>query len=388
MKFIFIIVISILISGCSSPLKLLNSGQYDAAIYKSAKKLRRNKTKEKHIRVLEEAYRKANEEDERRVARLKGEGRPDCWDDVFNVYHTMDSRQQIVRPLLPLKYKSGKEAKFIFVDYNEEIKNSRQRAAEYLYASAQRLLDSKNKMDARRAYAELDKIGLYYDDYKDVRQLKVKAHQAGITYVLMGVKNNSREVMPAELDEELRKLPISDLNTFWIQYHNKVNKEFNYDFTILIDMKSIIISPEQVSENNYKEEKELQDGWQYLLDKNGNVKKDSLGNDIKVPKYVKVGVNVKEVHQFKKASILGSLDYFNNNLNQLVKSENLVGENIFENHTATFFGDERALSPESRKKIGAPPKPFPNNAAMVFNAGLVLKEMCKNIVFNNRGVIN
>ena len=103
---------------------------------------------------------------------------------------------------------------------------------------------------------------------------------------------------------------------------------------------------------------------------------------------VKVGVNVKEVHQFKKASILGSLDYFNNNLNQLVKSENLVGENIFENHTATFFGDERALSPESRKKIGAPPKPFPNNAAMVFNAGLVLKEMCKNIVFNNRGVIN
>jgi hypothetical protein len=46
------------------------------------------------------------------------------------------------------------------------------------------------------------------------------------------------------------------------------------------------------------------------------------------------------------------------------------------------------LSPESRKKIGAPPKPFPNNAAMVFNAGLVLKEMCKNIVFNNRGVIN
>ena len=153
-------------------------------------------------------------------------------------------------------------------------------------------------------------------------------------------------------------------------------------------MKSVFISPEQVSENNYKEEKEIQDGCQYLFDKNGNVKKDSLGNDIKVPKFVKVGASVKEVHQFKKASILGTLDYYNNNLNQLIKSENLVGDNLFENHTATFFGDERALTPETKKKLGAPPKPFPNNAAMVFNAGMVLKETCKKIVFNNRGVIN
>jgi hypothetical protein len=388
MKLLFKLIISILIVGCSSPVKLLNSGQYEAAIYKSAKKLRRNKSKEKHIKVLEESYRKANEEDERRVARLKGEGRPDCWDDVFSVYHLMDSRQQIIRPLLPLKYKNGKEANFIFVDYNEEIKNSRQRAAEYLYVSALKLLDSKNKMDARKAFAELEKIGLYYDEYKDVKQLKEKAHLAGITYVLMGVKNNSKEIMPVELDEELRKLPISELNTFWTQYHNKANKEYNYDYTIVIDMKSVLISPEQVSENNYKEEKEIQDGWQYLFDKNGNVKKDSLGNDIKVPKFVKVGASVKEVHQFKKASILGTLDYYNNNLNQLIKSENLVGDNLFENHTATFFGDERALTPETKKKLGAPPKPFPNNAAMVFNAGMVLKEMCKKIVFNNRGVIN
>lgn len=388
MKTLILFLVAVILFSCSSPKKLLYSGQYDAAIYKAAKKLRRNKTKEKHIKVLEEAFAKANENDERRIVALKGEGRPDCWDDVFNIYHSMDSRQNVVRPLLPLKYKNGKEAKFVLKDYNEEIKNSRQRAAEYLYANAQRLMESKNKYDARKAYDELNKIGAFYSEYKDVKQLKEKAHLLGMTYVLMGVKNNSKEVMPAELDEELRKLPIADLNTFWIQYHNKANKDYSYDYTIVIDMKSILITPEQVSENNYKEEKEVQDGWQYLLDRNGNVVKDSLGNDIKVPKYLKVSASIKEVHQFKKATILGTLDYYNNGLNQLIKSENLVGENIFENHTATFFGDERALTPESKKKLGAPPKPFPNNAAMVFNAGLVLKDMCKNIVFNNRAAIN
>ena len=388
MKSIYLFLIAVIFVGCSSPKKLLYSGQYDAAIIKSAKKLRKNKTKEKHIKVLEEAYRKANEADERRINALKGEGRPDCWDDVFRIYYSMDGRQNIVRPLIPLKYKNGKEADFVFKDYNEEIKNSRQRAAEYLYASAIRLLETKNKYDARKAYDELNKIGAFYNDFKDVKQLKEKAHLMGMTYVLMGVKNNSKEVMPSELDEELRKLPIADLNTFWIQYHNKANKDFNYDYTIVIDMKSIMVTPEQVSESNYKEEKEVQDGWQYLLDRNGNVMKDSLGNDIKVPKYLKISATIKEVHQFKKATILGSLDYYNNNLNQLIKSDNLVGEHVFENHTATFFGDERALTPETKKKLGAPPKPFPNNAIMVFNAGLVLKEMCKNIVFNSRGAVN
>jgi hypothetical protein len=376
------------ITACSSPGKLLNKGEYDRCINKCVKRLSRNKNNESLIKVLEMAYFKANQKDEQEINSYKINGTPDCWDDIFLIYYRMKKRQEKIKPLTPLVYKStGEIATFEFKNYDEEIKNARQRAADYFYTKSVQLLETKNKQDARKAYEELNKIYNFYTDYRDIKKLIEQAHHQGTTYVLMGVKNSTKEIMPAQLDEDLRKLPVKDLNTFWVQYHNRAIPDYTYDYTIVIDIKNIIITPEQVSENNYKEQKQIQDGWTYQLDKNGNVVKDSSGNDIKIPKYINVTAMVKEVHQFKKATLMGTLDYYDNRTQQLIRSENIIGENIFEYHTATFIGDERALSPETIKKLNAPPKPFPNNTSMVYNAGLVLKEMSKNIVFNNRAII-
>ena len=52
----------------------------------------------------------------------------------------------------------------------------------------------------------------------------------------------------------------------------------------------------------YKGEKNIKDGFTYVLDTNGNVMKDSLGNDIKVDKIVKISAKKIEFEQTKSAN--------------------------------------------------------------------------------------
>ncbi len=120
-----------------------------------------------------------------------------------------------------------------------------------------------------------------------------------------------------------------------------------------------------------------------MLDNKGNTLKDSLGKPIKATKFIRVSVQIKEVHQLKKTAIQSSLDMYENKNNTLSRSEPIMAESIFENHTATAFGDMRALTPQSKAKLGAPPKPFPPTADMVYNAGINLKNLAKDIVWNN-----
>jgi hypothetical protein len=50
-------------------------------------------------------------------------------------------------------------------------------------------------------------------------------------------------------------------------------------------------------------------------------------------------------------------------------NENLVFTNIF----AVLSGDERALTQESRRKLGGKPLPFPSNIQMVMDASNIMK---------------
>jgi hypothetical protein len=389
MKFLFFLLCSLLLfSGCHVSQKALNSGNYDEAIDIAVKKLRRNKQNYEQITILQNAFTKAVTRDKNDVLALKGSGQPDCWDDVFNVYRRLKYRQDLISPLLPLIYKNAVVAQFPFEDYNSEITSSRDKAAEYYYQHGQQLLQSNNKYNARKAYDEFGQVLGFFTDYKDVRALRDKAHAQGITYILMGVKNNTNQLMPQQLERDLLLLPLGDLNNLWTQYHSTSQQGLTYDYTIVINMKNLLITPDEVQSNNYSETKEIEEGWQYVLDGKGNTVKDSLGKPVKAPKFIRVSAQIKEVHQLKKAGIQGTLDMYDNSTNTLSRSEPIMAENIFENHTATAFGDLRALTPESKAKLGAPPKPFPPTADMIYNAGLNLKNICKDIVWNNyRGQI-
>ncbi len=378
---IYLLILSFLLLGCSkSSLKYLQKGQYDNAIDKSVKALLKDPNDPEELNVLAQSYKLANQRDNQKIEQLRLSGQPDIWDAIFSTYALLQKRQENVAKLQqPILNHIG----YQYINYNNEIVEAKKKAAEYFYVHAKKLLEKNEKFDARIAYDELQKLKNMFANYKDVDDLSVKAYNIGNTYVLFKVENNSQSILPMSFESELAKTSVSDLNQKWTIFHTRAVDNFYYDYYIRVNIKMIDISPESLNQNHYVDKKEVQDGWKYLLDANGNVKKDSLGNDIKVPKFKTISCKVTEVQQYKACVISGTLDFFNNETKQIIKTDPIRADWFFKNNYATTMGDLNALSAQSTQKLQSGFIPFPTNGDMIMQSGNVLKSMAKDIIKRN-----
>lgn len=391
---LFLTAALFLINGCTTSEKALNRGQYDFAIHKAVKKLRKNPDKTSEILVLEKAFNKAQQEDFDRISFIQKEGSPDKWDEVHSIYVRIKNRQHLIKTLPELTVRDNKKnvvrkGKFNFVDVDNEMIQSKQKAAEYFYAHATATLKKGGRFNARDAYAEFMRVKSYYPNYQDVDVQLATAREAGTTKVMFKMKKEIPASLPPTFEAELMKISLQDLNQNWIRYYTTDIKGTEYDYTVYVNLKVIDVSPEQSKEKYYSESKQVQDGWEYQLDPKGNVMKDSLGNDIKKPKYKTITCNVVETHLSKQARVAGSLDYWDNHSSQLFKTDNIAADSFFQDGIVVVLGgDVNALTPETRKKIGRKPMPFPNPLDMLLQAGANLKGMVKNLLYENRCILN
>jgi hypothetical protein len=378
-----LIVLSLLIAGCVSSKKHLDRGQYDMAIQKAVKKLKKKPANTKEIEVLQRAYKLANQADKDKIDYLKLEGNPDIWEQVYAAYSRMKSRQDIVKTLPQLWLPGGRPVNFEFVNYDEEIISAKRKAADFYYTKGVSFLENNTRESAREAYYSFMNVKKFFKEYKDTDAKISEAIAKGTSYVLFKMENSSGMIIPQAFQDEMFKISLHHLNRQFIQYHTNAVKEVYYDYTILLAIKGIDVSPEGVKEVHYTESKEIQDGFQYVLDDKGNVKKDSLGNDIKVPKYKTITCNVIEVQQTKAARVFGTVDFINNSSKQLLNTVPLNAESFFQNFAATAQGDMNALSAETSKKLGNRPVPFPSNADMIMRCSETVKNMAKGFIDNN-----
>jgi hypothetical protein len=125
-----------------------------------------------------------------------------------------------------------------------------------------------------------------------------------------------------------------------------------------------------------------------VLDEKGNVKKDSLGNDIKSPKYKTITFNLIETIQTKSARVSGKLEYFNVVRNEFLREDPVTSDAFFEHRCLMAVGDINALKPETWAKLGSSPIPFPHDLDLLDQAGNTLKAMVRDIVVRNRDIVN
>lgn len=372
-----------LVTACTTSKKYLTHGNYEMAVRKSVQKLRKHPEKQKEIDVLREAYRNANQIDLDRISYLQTEGSPERWNEMFDRYNRLKSRQSQVATL----QNYPKDAiGFKSVNYDDELAETKRKAAEYLYTHGKKLLDSGTKEEARQAWNEFNQIKGFYADYKDVNALLQQSKNAGMSYVLLSIDNKSQVILPQSYDQELRRISLSELNGPWINYHVKPTGDLKYDYKIQLLINNIDVSPEKEKEIQREEKARIKDGWKYKLDANGNVMKDSLGNDIKEDKYVNVHCMVLELLQSKAAIITGHLNFVETATGQLIKTEPFSVESVFENASAKFVGDKRALSKESQEKVQHHPVPFPNDGDMVLMTADAMKNKMKEIIWNSKGI--
>ncbi|MEX2347553.1 MAG: hypothetical protein WD604_18150 [Balneolaceae bacterium] len=380
-KYSFLILISIFMASCMSSQKMLQRGQYDRAIEKSAGKLAKKPGNEKELNVLTEAFELANMFDLERIEFLEKEGLDESHVEIYDLYEQLNRRQNIVRRL-PSQVRS----QFSFVNYDDNIIESKAAAANISYRRGLDYLRQGGRINARRAYSEFETANSIYPGYEDVNDMLVEAHQLGISHSLFMIENESEMILPEDFDEELRKVSLKDLNTFWLNFDTNEN-DLDYNFFLVLSIKEIDISPESVDRRTYTETREIQDGMKYDLDENGNVKKDSLGNDIRVPNMVTVSAEVQESVQQKTALVGGSLDIYDIVTDQLVKTDRISVEAVFSHSSAEFSGNSEALSEETARFAERSPVPFPGNEAMLMDAASLLKEQSKSIISRNRRML-
>jgi len=388
MKKILLLFISIsILTSCTSIQKELRNGNYDSAFDKALKRVKNNPGKDKYAVLLEAASDKAYTRDIKQIEYWKKEGEPSHLVDIYYQMCAIHNRYNGVEPIMPLHIASKKrDANFKDVA-DEDLIATKTKAAEYLYAHAVKILGSNNRYEARTAYEELLKVKEFFPGFRDVDEQIQNAFSKGISNVLLNVMNSSNAIMPAGLEKQLTTIDLVGLNSFWVKFDSKANEGTTYDYRVLVHLVKIDASPEQLLKNKYTDTKKVEDGFEYVLDAKGNVKKDSLGNDMKTKKYKIIACDVIETVQQKDGLVGATVDFYTAQ-NELIYSYPISGMSHWQYMSAVAVGDLNALTDASRAKLAhTVPAPFISDEEIVFLAGEQLKPYLKSAIENNRGLI-
>ena len=389
-KITSLLVLLLILASCGKrqTRDMLTSGDYDGAIQNAVEGLRGNKTakgKQDYVYLLEEAFAKAKDRDLRNLEMITKEANPANAERIYNTYLQLNNRQEKIRPLLPLPLlKQGKNAYFPFDNYSDQIVSSRNALSKYLYENASALLKSNNKMDFRKAYDDFAYLESINPNYKNTKKLMDDAQFKGTDFVDVYAKNETEMVIPKLLQEDLLDFKTYGLNDKWTVYHNARQKNVVYDYSLIINFRQILISPEQIKEKEFIKERQIKDGVKTLLDSRGRPVKDSLGKEIKVDNYRTLRANIYEFRQFKSCLVTAKVDYVDLKSNQLVQTFPISSEYVFENVYSTYKGNRNACDDNYLGYFDKRAIAFPNNEQMVYDTGEDLKAKLKDIIVKNK----
>ena len=383
----FIFILTTILSGCGSSKKQLEKGNYDAAIQEAVKQLRKDPTDVKQIDILNQAYKVANDQDNERVRFLKMEGKPNNWDEIYLVYKALNDRQSLVKTVTPLNM-NGKSVDFPYVDYLPGMVNAKRKAADFYYAHGTELMKSGIKENYRQAYAEFIRAKNYVGDYEGIDNKIQETKLQGMSRVFVSIQNNSMFKFPQEFEHDLLALDLPRLNSEWVEYYTQnLNDNTQFDYFVNVNIKNISVSRDRSLQSDSVIKRDIEDGFTYVLDKKGNVMKDTLGNDIKQKKYKTLQCALVETIQSKTCQIDGEVEVIQMNPNKVINKEPIGARSNFENISSRALGDIQALNPKQLERTKTSVVPFPTDIEMVIRCSESLKMAIRGAIQNNRRFI-
>jgi len=369
----FILTVMILLSGCGSSKKQLEKGNYDVAIDKSVKQLRKDPDDSKQRANLETAYQIANDQDNERIRFLKMEGKPNNWDEIYIIYKRLYDRQNLVRtvPQINIPY----------VDYMQDMIVAKRKAADFYYAHGVELMKNNIKESYRQAFAEFVRAKEYIGDYEGIDAKINESRYLGISRVLVSVRNRSIIQFPPEFEQELLALDLPSLNSEWVEYYTKtLDQDTRFDYYANV----VTVTPDESVQQDSVVKRDIEDGFSYVLDKKGNVMKDTLGNDMRVKKYKSVQCALVETVQRKACRIDGDVELVQVNPSKVIKKDPIGATSNFQHVSSRAIGDLQALNQQQLERTKSKPVPFPTDIEMVIRCTENLKMAIRGAMQGNR----
>ena len=152
-------------------------------------------------------------------------------------------------------------------------------------------------------------------------------------------------------------------------------------------MKNIAVSPDQSLQRDSVIKRDVEDGFTYVLDKRGNVMRDTLGNDIKQKKYKTLQCALVETIQAKACRIDGDVEVIQMVPNKVLKKDPIGAQSTFENISSRALGDTGALNAKQLDRTKTSIVPFPTDIEMVVRCSESLKQAIRGVIQNNRRYI-
>lgn len=373
--------ILITLASCKSVSKMVERGDYDGAIAFAADKLRGKENKKtKYVKGLERAFRKITTRDMDNYHRLLAEDRSENWSAMYNILSRVASRQDVIAPLLPLISNEGYAASFKFVKVNMLLSEAKEKASLHHYAFGKELLTAGragDKSAARQAYTELGLINRYYSTYKDSRILSEEALFLGTNRILIRFEDISFGFQASRFYDQLAFSP-AEINTRWTEYYIEPPIDVPMDYEARVALVRADVSRGDENRQVFTDRKSVRDGFEYVLDSKGNVKKDSIGNDIKEPKFIDVEARITELYRHKEALVELGIEVIDLKREVLIDRDRISHNVVFEDYSCNINGDRRALSDNARNKYKERPLPFPSDTELLLTAANEVRNDVRN----------
>ena len=358
---------------------MLEKGDYNTALEKAVKRLEKNPGKVKHLAVAEQAFNAAQADDQATIERLRAQGNPANWEEIYRLYQDLDYRQNLVKGL---EYTPNNVD---FTNYSSDMAEAQVKAAEYNYTLAEQLMANNNRFDARKANGLYKKADGIYPSFRDVNSKIGSSREAGYTNVLVDVQPGFPYGIPSNVENDLASLKPSWTRN-WTRYHKQPTEGLNYHYTVAFVPEAIEVAPAVVGRTTHNRTKSIE-VWQPVLDDCGRVVKDTLGNVIKEKVCRQLTACVTEHNMVKAASISGRVQYYDNSTGNMVKSKGFTVEEVFEHRWSTFQGDQDALTNRDCRLVRVGPAPAPADWTLIAGAGDQLRNDFTSLVSRHSGAI-
>ena len=369
---LFGLLITVLLLGCNAAPKLLRNGNYDAAIDQAIKKLRRKPSDPDANRVLLSAYLRSNEQDLNRIAFLHKEGRADRWNEVYKRYQKMNVRQNKIKKL-PSTPKG-----IIYKDYSSEIVTAKQNAVIYFYQKGEIALARSDRFSAREAHDYFKKVEHYDPDYKQVQEHLLNAEALGQSHVLFRVVNRAPYFPLPHTDHQVRAIEVDGLSQNWVQFHSWEKEGLDFDFIMVLKVESFSMTPNLMDTIRKPVTKIVRSPSHRDPDRG-----DTTAVVATSAPYKETGYTLITINQYKSARISGTLKFLDVASGEVVKTEPVKVERVFENTFGLRNGYTRPPRNERKGHELNEFLPFPRDIDFAMSALSDLKEVAKAVTREN-----
>ena len=334
-----------LISSCGgSSTKRLARGSFDSAINKSVRKLQKDPGDLAELEVLRKAYDENLVQANETIARLKAQNNGEALMSVVAEYKRLDRISNQINAL-----PSSISSQFSLKNYTSEIQNFTTQASNKMFDEAEALFNSPVKEDQRLACEKFRRIKQVNPQFPEINRWIEEAEEQAITKILVDIEDKTPYKFRDTLMTYIQKKKMSELNSGeWQRY--SLYKSGNFDGRVKINIQKIGVEKNTTNSNTHNYEKELQIP-EYVLDANGNVKKDADGNDMKTFKTKKVKATVIQEDINYDAVMRGSVSYFDYYRNADIESEEIDQKKTITRTNYQVSGDQEALDDALLAKI-------------------------------------